>query len=131
MMSENKEARDLFLAMLALTSAEEQNRYLDQACRDKPELRERVEILLREHQGAGSFLEQPARLSPGGTVVVNAPGTEKPGDRIGHYKLLQQIGEGGCGVVYMAEQTEPVRRKGALKGIKLGMEPKKEVGRFH
>ena len=64
MMSENKEARDVFLAVLALTSAEEQNRYLDQACRDKPELRQRVEILLREHQRAGSFLEEPARLKP-------------------------------------------------------------------
>ena len=53
---------------------------------------------------------------------MNIPLTEKPGDRIGRYKLLQQIGEGGCGVVYMAEQEEPVRRRVALKVIKLGMD---------
>jgi len=56
---------------------------------------------------------------PQGTLVVSVPVTEKPGDRIGRYKLLQQIGEGGCGIVYMAEQEEPVRRRVALKVIKL------------
>src|SRR5438874_2984355 len=56
--------------------------------------------------------------------------TQKPGDRIGHYKLLQQIGEGGCGVVYMAEQEEPVRRMVALKVIKLGMDTKQVIARF-
>src|SRR5439155_17478995 len=55
---------------------------------------------------------------------------EKPGDRIGHYKLLQQIGEGGCGVVYMAEQEEPVRRRVALKIIKPGMDTKSVIARF-
>ena len=58
------------------------------------------------------------------------PLTEKPGDRIGRYKLLQQIGEGGCGVVYMAEQEEPVRRRVALKVIKLGMDTKQVIARF-
>src|SRR5438105_424285 len=61
------------------------------------------------------------------TVVLLA---EKPGDRIGRYKLLQQIGEGGCGTVYMAEQTEPVRRRVALKVIKLGMDTKQVIARF-
>ena len=56
--------------------------------------------------------------------------TEKPGDKIGRYKLLQQIGEGGCGVVYMAEQEEPVRRRVALKVIKLGMDTKQVIARF-
>src|SRR5207344_2668082 len=56
--------------------------------------------------------------------------TEKPGDRIGRYKLLQQIGEGGCGVVYMAEQEEPVRRRVALKVIKLGMDTREVIARF-
>src|SRR5262245_15238275 len=55
---------------------------------------------------------------------------EKPGDRIGRYKLLQQIGEGGCGVVYMADQEEPVRRRVALKVIKLGMDTKQVIARF-
>ncbi|HYV30107.1 MAG TPA: protein kinase, partial [Candidatus Binatia bacterium] len=58
------------------------------------------------------------------------PLTEKPGDRIGRYRLLQEIGQGGCGVVYMAEQEEPVRRKVALKVIKLGMDTRQVVARF-
>src|SRR5437016_9703597 len=61
---------------------------------------------------------------------TSVPITEKPGDKIGHYKLLQQIGEGGCGIVYMAEQSEPVRRRVALKVIKLGMDTKQVVARF-
>src|SRR5207249_3060064 len=64
------------------------------------------------------------------TDVVNLRLTEKPGDKIGRYKLLQQIGEGGCGVVYMAEQEEPVRRRVALKVIKLGMDTKSVIARF-
>ena len=72
---------------------------------------------------------QPPRL-PGKTIALSTPLTEKPGDRIGHYKLLQQIGEGGCGVVYMAEQEEPVRRRVALKVIKLGMDTKQVIARF-
>src|ERR1017187_4298368 len=63
------------------------------------------------------------------TATANLP-TEKPGDKIGRYKLLQQIGEGGCGVVYMAEQEEPVRRREALKVIKLGMDTKQVIARF-
>ena len=70
-----------------------------------------------------SFLSE----EPKATVF---PITEKPGDRIGRYKLLQQIGEGGCGTVYMAEQTEPVRRRVALKVIKLGMDTKQVIARF-
>src|SRR3989442_93746 len=72
--------------------------------------------------------EEPAK-GPTGTPVV-ATITEKPGDRIDRYKLLQQIGEGGFGVVYMAEQEEPVRRRVALKVIKLGMDTKSVVARF-
>jgi WD40 repeat protein/serine/threonine protein kinase len=130
MMSENHEARCLFLAVLALRNAEAQNRYLDLACQDKPELRQRVERLLREHQHAGSFLEEPAFPSPRLTSIPADPVTEKPGDQLGRYKLLQQIGEGGCGVVYMAEQQEPIRRRVALKVIKLGMDTKQVIARF-
>jgi len=64
------------------------------------------------------------------TIVLALPVTEKPGDKIGRYKLLQQIGEGGWGVVYMAEQEEPVRRRVALKVIKLGMDTKAVMARF-
>ena len=73
-----------------------------------------------------------AAASPGeqrASVVATAV-TEKPGDRIGRYKLLQQIGEGGMGVVYMAEQEEPIRRRVALKVIKLGMDTKQVIARF-
>src|SRR5690349_6607307 len=64
------------------------------------------------------------------TVTISPPLTEKPGDRIRNYKLLQQIGQGGCGVVYVAEQSEPVRRRVALKVIKLGMDTLQVVARF-
>jgi len=64
------------------------------------------------------------------TIVVNSSPAEKPGDRIGRYKLLENVGEGGCGVVYVAEQTEPVRRRVALKVIKLGMDTKQVIARF-
>src|SRR6516164_7095404 len=64
------------------------------------------------------------------TIAVALPVTEKPGDKIGRYKLLQQVGEGGWGVVYMAEQEEPVRRRVALKVIKLGMDTKQVIARF-
>src|SRR5207248_516349 len=77
------------------------------------------------------FLETPPTgLDFQRTARVNVPPTEKPGDKIGRYKLLQQIGEGGCGIVYMAEQEEPVRRRVALKVIKLGMDTRQVIARF-
>ena len=105
--------------------------YLDQACAGDVALRRQVEALLLSHEQAEGFLDAPpAGLDFKRTVKVNTPLTEKPGDRIGRYKLLQQIGEGGCGVVYMAEQEEPVRRRVALKVIKLGMDTKQVIARF-
>ena len=130
--------RELFVGALEKPPAE-RAAFLDAACGGDQELRRRVEDLLREHQEVGSFLETPAlsdtallsraALGPGDTAVV-ATVTEKPGDLIGPYKLLQKIGEGGCGVVYMAEQEEPVRRRVALKVIKLGMDTKSVIARF-
>src|ERR1041384_237193 len=93
--------------------------YLDEACAGNAALRKRVEELLRASDEAETFLQDPAigadrpagaSTSPNAPPITAAPG-EKAGDRIGRYKLLQQIGEGGCGVVYMAEQEEPVRRR--------------------
>ena len=112
--------------------AAERVAYLDQACADDATLRGRVEELLKAGEEAGAFLESSATIPPGssGTVRLAALPAEKPGDRIGRYKLLQQIGEGGCGVVYMAEQEEPVRRRVALKVIKLGMDTKNVIARF-
>jgi WD40 repeat protein/serine/threonine protein kinase len=110
---------------------EERVAYLDKACAGDADLRKRVEGLLQAHEQVGDFLETPPTgLEPAKTVRVSVPLAEKPGDKIGHYKLLQQIGEGGCGVVYMAEQEEPVRRRVALKVIKLGMDTKSVIARF-
>src|SRR6185369_1184730 len=72
----------------------------------------------------------PAAPPPTMTVAITLPLTEKAGDRIGRYKLMEKIGEGGCGIVYVAEQEEPVRRRVALKVIKLGMDTKQVVARF-
>ena len=110
--------------------------YLDEACAGNAALRRRLDELLRVDEGAGDFLEKPALAEPnalampGGIVPPAIPLSEKPGDRIGPYKLLQQIGEGGCGVVYMAEQETPIRRRVALKVIKLGMDTKQVIARF-
>src|SRR5437763_14909278 len=105
--------------------------YLEQACQGDTALRQRVEDLLHAHEQAEGFLEAPpSGLDFKRTEVVNIRLSEKPGDKIGRYKLLQQIGEGGCGVVYMAEQQEPVRRRVALKVIKLGMDTKQVIARF-
>jgi eukaryotic-like serine/threonine-protein kinase len=123
MMGEAKhEARALFTTALALGTPDERARYLDEACQGKPELRQRVEALLRAHDQADGFLEAN---SPEPDVLPEGPGTV-----IGRYKLLEEIGEGAFGRVFMAEQTEPVRRKVALKIIKAGMDTREVVARF-
>jgi WD40 repeat protein/serine/threonine protein kinase len=110
---------------------ERRARYLDKACAEDAALRQQVEALLQSHEQAGGFLEAPpAGFDFKRTEPVQIPLTEKPGDRIGRFKLLEQIGEGGCGVVYLAEQEEPVRRRVALKVIKLGMDTKSVIARF-
>ncbi len=102
--------------------------HVQEACAGDDALRRRVEALLGAHESAESFMNSPAFAARGETVAVKS--AEQPGDRIGRYKLLQQIGEGGCGVVYMAEQEEPVHRRVALKIIKLGMDTKSVIARF-
>jgi serine/threonine protein kinase len=113
----------VFEAALKLP-ASERAAFLGKACTGDAELRHRVVGLLSAFERAGSFMNQ--RATPGRTVGP----AEKPGDRIGRYKLLEQIGEGGCGVVYVAEQEEPLRRHVALKIIKLGMDTKQVIARF-
>jgi eukaryotic-like serine/threonine-protein kinase len=108
---------------------EQRAEYLRLACGSDEPLRERVATLLKAHEQSGPFLKESA-VAQQKTIVVTVPLTEKAGDRIGRYKLLQTIGEGGCGVVYMAEQEEPVRRRVALNVIKLGMDTKQVVARF-
>jgi WD40 repeat protein/serine/threonine protein kinase len=109
---------------------EQRAAHLDQACAGDPPMRQGVEPLAEHPPQAGQGKTAPAPPPPGGTILLSGPLTEKPGDRIGHYKLLQEIGEGGCGLVYMAEQQEPIRRKVALKVIKLGMDTKVVIARF-
>src|SRR4029453_5951152 len=95
-------------------------------------LRRKVEVLLRAAENAGDFLEEaPTGLTAdAASTLLVGDLSEKPGKRIGRYKLLEKIGEGGCGTVYMAEQEEPVRRRVALKVIKLGMDTKSVIARF-
>ncbi len=126
----DKLVKEIFADALEKANAAERAAYLTQACGNDVQLRQHVEALLQAHEKAGGFLEEPAGAPPGKTIVVPTPLTEKPGDRIGHFKLLQQIGEGGCGVVYMAEQEQPIRRRVALKVIKLGMDTKAVIARF-
>jgi serine/threonine protein kinase/tetratricopeptide (TPR) repeat protein len=158
---------EIFLRAIEAGSPAERVAILQTSCRDNPDLRRRVQALLRAHDGAGSFLDRPApelaadpaggatlaatqsvpvsaaapQEDPGATETSGsdpdpadgpAPGpiAEGPGARIGPYKLLQQIGEGGMGVVYMAEQEHPVCRKVALKIIKPGMDTAQVVARF-
>jgi serine/threonine protein kinase/lipopolysaccharide biosynthesis regulator YciM len=102
--------------------------YLDEACGSDAELRGEVESLLRAHDTAGSFLqEHPRPLEQTGNYE---PIAERPGTVVGPYKLLEQIGEGGFGVVFLAEQREPVRRRVALKILKPGMDTRQIVARF-
>jgi eukaryotic-like serine/threonine-protein kinase len=133
-----KREESLFSAAMELPTPEARAAFLREACSGDDQLRQRVQALLEAAQPTNDFLEHapgapaflPASPAPGPTISLTVPIAEKAGDRIGHYKLLEQIGEGGCGVVYMAEQTEPIRRRVAFKVIKLGMDTKQVVARF-
>lgn len=127
---DERSSQDLALFARALElPAAERPAYLAQACGADAALRHRVETLLQAHERAGDFLEQaPTELPARGDTLPTIG--EKAGDRIGRYKLLQQIGEGGCGVVFMAEQEQPVRRLVALKVVKPGMDTKNVIARF-
>jgi eukaryotic-like serine/threonine-protein kinase len=109
--------------------ASERAAYLDQACASEPELRRRVDQLLSAHSSDSSFLAGPPRETAALAEPDLSP-IEGPGCRVGRYRILQEIGEGGFGTVFMAEQEEPVRRRVALKIIKLGMDTRQVVARF-
>ena len=129
----NPSREEALFTLAVEKTAAERVAFLDRECSGDAELRQRVEALLGAHAKAGEFLNEPPAAVSAKTFVITTgmiPITEKAGDRIGRYKLLQQIGEGGCGVVYMAEQEEPVRRRVALKVIKLGMDTKSVIARF-
>jgi WD40 repeat protein/serine/threonine protein kinase len=128
MKEEPKDIKIIFSEALEKKTPQERAAYLERACGDDTNLRAKVEDLLKAHEEAGSFLDAPP-FDPNVTLNTS-PLTEGPGTIIGRYKLLEQIGEGGFGVVYMAEQQEPIRRRVALKIIKLGMDTKQVIARF-
>src|SRR5262245_31734642 len=119
--------RAIFDRALEIGTQPERAAYLDQACANFPEIRQEVEALLKAHSEAGSFLQFAAA-----SLVTEHPSAPSRliGTQVGPYKLLQQIGEGGMGVVYMAQQERPVQRTVALKIIKPGMDSNQVVARF-
>jgi len=119
--------RSIFLKAIELTSAEERSSYLHRACGGNPSLLAQIEALLRAHEGTVALLDVPP---PGERAIDSRPIREGAGTTIGPYTLLEPVGEGGMGVVNMAEQTLPMRRKVALKIIKPGMDTKQVVARF-
>ena len=128
MSTTQKDEKTVFRAAVELKTASERIAYLDRACGSDPELKARIIALLQAHQEKGDFLEV---LTEESDITLDDHGLkEKPGTVIGRYKLLEKIGEGGMATVYMAEQERPIRRKVALKIIKLGMDTKSVIARF-
>jgi serine/threonine-protein kinase len=118
-------AKEIFVAALRL-APERRQAFLDEACEVDAGLRQRVQALLGADRDGGSFVKPAAAH----LLTIDDSGPDRPGAVIGPYKLLPQIGEGGMGTVYMAEQTQPVQRKVALKIIKPGMDSKQVISRF-
>jgi serine/threonine protein kinase/Flp pilus assembly protein TadD len=118
----------ILAAAVEIPSEAERREFVERACAGDAELKRRVEELIENHFRAGGFLEP---LAPNPLATVDEPSVhEHPGTVIGPYKLLEQIGEGGFGVVFMAEQQQPLRRKVALKVLKPGMDTRQVIARF-
>jgi len=122
------DSEEIFNNAAEIEDLAERAAYLDDVCGDNQELRADVESLLKSEGDAGDFLEAP--VLKGDVTLEDSAATEGPGSIIGRYKLLERIGEGGMAVVYMAEQAEPIRRKVAMKIIKLGMDTRSVIARF-
>jgi serine/threonine protein kinase/lipopolysaccharide biosynthesis regulator YciM len=125
-------AKTIFLEAVEKYDSEQWPSFLDRACIGQPELRRRVELLLQAHREVGTghkrVVDQDTATGPAATVDESTG--ERPGDVLGSYKLVEQIGEGGFGVVFMADQQQPIRRKVALKILKPGMDSEQVVVRF-
>jgi tetratricopeptide (TPR) repeat protein len=126
MVEQRQAEKSIFLAAVEIVSDQERAAYLEQACAGNPQLRAEVDALLLAHAKPQPLLDAAPPPAP----TIDQPISEQPGTVIGPYKLLEQIGEGGFGVVFLAEQTEPVRRKVALKVLKPGMDTRQVVARF-
>jgi serine/threonine protein kinase len=124
---DSQQARELFVAAMKLP-LEQWMDYLDKACGPDKALHRRVRHLLEAYRQADSFLEEDIGGLP--ATVDEPDASERPGTVLGPYKLLEQIGEGGFGVVFMAEQQQPIRRKVALKVLKPGMDTRQVIARF-
>ena len=127
MVIDHNREEDIFREALTFNDRDEQQAYLEEACGDDQRLYAAVGTLLKHHHTT-SILDASAMEASLGPQFT--PLTEGPGMTIGRYKLLEKIGEGGMAVVYMAEQEQPIRRKVALKIIKLGMDTKQVIARF-
>jgi serine/threonine protein kinase/tetratricopeptide (TPR) repeat protein len=126
-MAENPSEQSIFLHAVELASPAERAAYLEDVCRDNPRLRADVDALLAAHDRLGA---EPSVSGPEVRRTLEEPATERPGTVIGPYKLIEQIGEGGMGTVWMAQQTEPVKRLVAVKLIKAGMDSRQVIARF-
>jgi serine/threonine protein kinase len=138
---EPNSAKDIFLAAVERANPAERAAFLDEACAGNAELRRRVDALLCAHDEPGNILDRPApeggptaaddaASSDSGAPVAATGSTETVGNRIGPYKLMQRLGEGGMGTVWVAEQQEPVKRRVALKVIKPGLDSAQILRRF-
>jgi tetratricopeptide (TPR) repeat protein/serine/threonine protein kinase len=131
-MSDKPLEQSIFLTALELATPAEREAYLRDVCGNNEALRAAVAELLAAHERAGNILDAPP-VAAGGTVAQDNPGAcslEQPGAVIGPYKLIEQIGEGGMGTVWMAQQQEPVKRLVAVKLIKAGMDSRQVIARF-
>jgi serine/threonine protein kinase len=133
MSESNPPIRILFESLTSLERTEDRQALLDFACRDDQRLRERLERLLKLRHEAQDFFDietAPSDSAPATIPECPDDATEGVGSKIGRYRLLERIGEGGCGAVYLAEQLEPVKRRVALKIIRLGMDTENVIARF-
>jgi serine/threonine protein kinase len=146
MAADPRRVKELFVALLDLTDAQARQAFLERECADDAELRQRLEALLKAHENPASALERPlaagepsadspADKSPAGPGLAETSAYHGPSEGVGSiiagkYKLLEALGQGGMGDVFMAQQTAPVKRLVALKLIKAGMDSRQVLARF-